>query len=55
MTFTVADNGVGMADTVGSGGNGLRNLAQRAHQLDGTMTMTAGEPTGTVLTWTVPT
>jgi PAS domain S-box-containing protein len=54
LTMTVADDGIGLP-TSPSVGDGLRNLARRAEQLRGTMTITPASPHGTVLTWSVPT
>jgi signal transduction histidine kinase len=51
-TLIVADNGIGIHHSA-SQGNGLGNLAERARQHGGTLTITAGsDGTGTVVTWT---
>lgn len=56
LTLRVADNGRGLPDrqAASSGGNGLRNLAERARRLGGSMTLDAPRSGGTRLTWTVP-
>lgn len=51
LTVTVTDNGTGGATPRG----GLLNLAERAALHDGRLTLEAGDPTGTVLRWSVPT
>lgn len=54
LVVSVADNGVG--PPVGrTAGNGLRNVADRARALSGSVSITAGRPTGTVVEWRVPT
>jgi signal transduction histidine kinase len=50
VTLTVADNGVGYSSDAPSG-NGVRNMAERARRLRGTMAITPRTPTGTTLTW----
>ncbi|MFE0130679.1 GAF domain-containing protein [Streptomyces sp. NPDC059037] len=51
LTLTVTDNGVG----IGGGGrrSGLRNIAERAERLGGTLTLSAGPDGGTRLEWQV--
>ncbi len=52
ITMVIADNGIGIRPGA-SHGNGLANLAERARQHRGTVTVTAGDDgTGTVITWT---
>lgn len=54
LTVTVTDDGIGLPD--GGRRSGLRNLAERAEKLGGSMAVTArgaGE-TGTLLEWRVP-
>ena len=48
----VRDNGIGINDVVKR--SGLRNLADRAAQLDGTMQVGPHKDGGTLLEWTVP-
>ncbi|MEU6173742.1 GAF domain-containing protein [Streptantibioticus parmotrematis] len=52
LTVTVADNGRGIPRD--SHRSGLRNLAERAQRLGGTLTVGAGQDGGTRLTWSVP-
>jgi PAS domain S-box-containing protein len=54
LLVSVADNGVG--PPLGrSAGNGLRNLADRARSLSGSVSITARHPSGTLVEWRVPT
>ena len=50
----VTDDGVGLPDVPRDGGNGLRNLAERATALGGEFTAERRENGGTVATWRVP-
>jgi signal transduction histidine kinase len=52
VTLRIADNGVGMPATARR--RGLRNLAERAKKLDGTLVVRPGAERGTVLEWRVP-
>jgi len=53
VTLRVVDDGIGLgADS--SGGNGLRNLSQRATKLGGRCVLHAVADCGTVLEWQVP-
>jgi signal transduction histidine kinase len=52
LTLTVTDNGVGIPDS--GRRSGLRNLAERAEQLGGELTMDAPSGSGTRLVWRVP-
>ncbi|MGA3215050.1 MAG: PAS domain S-box protein [Acidimicrobiales bacterium] len=53
LLVSVADNGVGL--TAGrSAGNGLRNIADRARELSGSVSITSRNPTGTLVEWRVP-
>ncbi|MEU6762332.1 GAF domain-containing protein [Streptomyces sp. NPDC046853] len=53
LTFTVTDNGVGIGES--GGRSGLRNLAERAGKLGGTLTLAEGpDGGGTRLEWRVP-
>jgi signal transduction histidine kinase len=52
LVLVVRDDGVGPGAT--ARGGGLAALCGRAERLGGTLTLSAGEPAGTVLTWTVP-
>lgn len=50
----VEDDGVGPPGDDAPRGNGLRNIAERATMLGGTISLRAAEPAGTVLEWRVP-
>src|SRR4029453_13130387 len=52
VTLRIADNGVGIPATARR--RGLRNLAERAKKLDGTLVVRPGAERGTVLEWRVP-
>jgi signal transduction histidine kinase len=52
VELTVTDNGVGMGGAPATGG--LRNMAERAAELDGTFTVLPNHPRGTTLRWSVP-
>lgn len=52
LTVAVADDGVGIAGHTHRGG--LVNLRERAERHGGELVVTAGEPHGTVLRWSVP-
>ncbi len=52
LTITVADDGVGIPDTVPR--SGLRNLAERAAECGGTFAVHVPRGGGTELRWTVP-
>lgn len=55
LTVRVIDDGCGVGrDTEASRGNGLRNLEQRAADLDGTFTLEERPAGGTIATWRVP-
>ncbi|MCX4673724.1 GAF domain-containing protein [Streptomyces sp. NBC_01381] len=51
LTLTVTDNGVGIG--VSGRRSGLRNIAERAERLGGTLTLSAGPDGGTRLEWQV--
>ena len=53
MTLRVLDNGRGMPVAL-SGGNGIRNLTERAAKLGGTCRVSSRPDGGTVLEWQVP-
>jgi signal transduction histidine kinase len=53
LVLTVTDNGVGV-EPGATPGNGLRNLATRAQELGGELTLSPAVPSGTVLRWEVP-
>ncbi len=53
VTLRVADDGVGMPSPPPPR-RGLRNLELRARALGGTLSLVPNEPTGTVLTWSIP-
>jgi two-component system sensor histidine kinase DevS len=52
LQVVVTDDGVGTE--VDRRESGLRNLRQRAEELGGSLVLTAGDPSGTVLTWQIP-
>jgi signal transduction histidine kinase len=52
LRVVVRDNGVGVAGAIDHGG--LINLRERATRHGGTFAMEPAEPTGTVVTWSVP-
>ncbi|MET9390968.1 GAF domain-containing sensor histidine kinase [Streptomyces sp. NPDC006624] len=53
LRLRVSDNGRGIDPDV-TRRSGLDNLRRRATDLDGTLTLTANDPGGTVVEWTVP-
>jgi signal transduction histidine kinase len=53
LRLTITDDGEGVTEDCAPG-NGLRNLAARAEELGGSLTLHPGHPTGTVLLWEVP-
>ena len=53
LTLTVIDDGVGIAADVVTG-RGTVNLRERAEALGGTIEVSAAEPRGTRLRWSVP-
>jgi PAS domain S-box-containing protein len=53
VVLTVTDDGVGVPDEV-IGGRGLANMADRAHQLGGQLTVERRPDGGTSLEWRVP-
>jgi signal transduction histidine kinase len=54
VTLRVVDDGRGVPTTLGAGGNGLRNLTERANRLGGRCLVTARPDGGTSLEWQVP-
>ena len=56
VVMRVSDDGVGPPDDLDrpTGGNGLANLRARAGALGGSCSLTANEPAGALLTWSVP-
>jgi PAS domain S-box-containing protein len=54
LRVVVADDGVGFDEERTPPGNGLRNLAARAHELGGRCGVSSGLGTGTTVTWEVP-
>jgi signal transduction histidine kinase len=54
LTLAVRDDGRGCPPGEDGGGDGLRNMHARAEELGGLCTVTAAEPTGTLLSWRVP-
>ena len=54
VTLSVADDGIGPSSGP-SAGHGLANMADRAAQLGGELTVSSRRPRGTLLVWTVPT
>ncbi|MEU1460548.1 GAF domain-containing sensor histidine kinase [Streptomyces sp. NPDC005727] len=53
LRLRVADNGRGIDPAV-TRRSGLANLRRRAEEMNGTFTLSANEPSGTVAEWTVP-
>ncbi|WP_250404221.1 sensor histidine kinase [Streptomyces cellostaticus] len=53
LRLRVADNGRGIDPSV-TRCSGLANLRRRAEELDGSFVLSANEPSGTVVEWTVP-
>ncbi|MFJ3718506.1 GAF domain-containing protein [Streptomyces sp. NPDC090057] len=53
LRLRVADNGRGIGQAV-TRRSGLANLRRRAEEMDGTFALSANEPSGTVVEWTVP-
>ncbi|WP_225102475.1 GAF domain-containing sensor histidine kinase [Streptomyces sp. CoH27] len=53
LKLRVADNGRGIDPTV-TRRSGLANLRKRAEEMGGTFTLTANQPSGTVVEWVVP-
>uniref|UniRef100_UPI0018D11810 sensor histidine kinase n=1 Tax=Streptomyces clavuligerus TaxID=1901 RepID=UPI0018D11810 len=54
LTVEVTDDGVGMDGAPGGRRSGLRNLAERAERLGGTLATGRGPSGGTRLTWQIP-
>jgi signal transduction histidine kinase len=52
ITLTVCDDGVGLGSTTRR--SGLANLRRRAEHRGGTLTLSAGDPAGTRLSWSIP-
>ena len=53
LMVSVADNGVGPPGGR-TAGNGLRNIADRARALSGSVSITPRSPSGTLVEWCVP-
>ncbi len=53
LLVSVADDGVG-PPSGRTAGNGLRNIAERAHALSGSVSVTGRTPSGTLVEWRVP-
>jgi len=53
LLVSVADNGIG-PPAGRTAGNGLRNIADRARALSGSVSITARTPSGTLIEWQVP-
>ncbi len=54
VCLRVVDDGVGIPDGEQPSGNGLKNMLARAAKLGGELTVSAAEPTGTILEWRAP-
>jgi signal transduction histidine kinase len=54
LLLRITDDGVGPPAETTPRGHGLRNMALRAEKLDGTFSLVAAEPTGSVAEWRVP-
>lgn len=55
LTVEVLDDGIGLPAERPQGGHGLANLARRAERLGGSCSISAVTPSGTLVSWTVPT
>jgi PAS domain S-box-containing protein len=53
LLVSIADDGVGLPGGR-TAGNGLRNIAERARTLSGSVSITARVPSGTLVEWCVP-
>ena len=53
LTLDIRDDGTGLGDTTRR--SGLTNLRHRAQHHGGTLTLTPCDPTGTWLSWSIPT
>ena len=53
LVLSVADDGVGLARKPESGGRGLRNMAARAQQLGGTLSVEPGPERGIIVMLTL--
>jgi signal transduction histidine kinase len=53
LTLDIRDDGAGLGDTTRR--SGLTNLRHRAQHHGGTLTLTPCDPTGTLLSWSIPT
>jgi signal transduction histidine kinase len=54
LRVRVTDDGIGIRSSSGPGGNGLRNMADRAEQLGGGLDVRSRPGEGTSITWRVP-
>ena len=54
VCLRVVDDGVGFPEGEQPRGNGLQNMQARAAKLGGELTVSAAEPTGTILEWRAP-
>jgi signal transduction histidine kinase len=54
LWVTVADDGIGIRQASGPGGNGMRNMAERAQQCGGSLDVRSRAGEGTTITWRVP-
>lgn len=54
LELRVTDDGRGLPHTTDGLGDGIRNMAARAHRWGGTLDVGPAEPTGTTLSWRVP-
>jgi signal transduction histidine kinase len=54
LRVRVSDDGVGIRSSSGPGGNGLRNMAERAQELSGSLDVRSPPGEGTSITWRVP-
>ena len=53
LTLDIRDDGTGLGDTTRR--SGLTNMRHRAQHHGGTLTLTPCDPTGTWLSWSIPT
>ena len=54
LSVDVSDNGIGLGPNDDPRRSGLDNLKRRADIWQGTLTLTANQPHGTRLSWTIP-
>jgi signal transduction histidine kinase len=55
VVMSVRDDGVGIPEDGGKGGNGIRNMIERAVRLDGECDVRSRSEGGAIVEWRVPT